>query len=323
VRSFKISFLGDKQIKRLVGISEVLKIVEAAFRAQAQGRVQMPSKIYLHLDKYMGDFRAMPAYIESLKACGIKWVNVHPENKKYALPAVMALIILNDPKTGIPLAIMDGTYITNLRTGAAGALAAKFLARKNSKRIALIGSGAQAETQILALREIFKIELVTVYDINRIRAQAFIRKMKFLDIFMRQCFNIEDCVNGADIIVTTTPSRKPLVKADWISSGVHINAIGADAKGKEELDPVILKKARIFVDDVVQASHSGEINLPLAKGFISPKSIRATLGEVIIGKKKGRISPSDITVFDSTGLAILDIAVANYVYEKNKKRSKK
>lgn len=319
MRFFKISFLGDKQIKRLVGIGEVLKIVEAAFRAQAQGSTQMPAKIYLHLDKYKGDFRAMPAYIESLNACGIKWVNVHPENKRYALPAVMALIILNDPKTGIPLAVMDGTYITNLRTGAAGALAAKFLARKDSRHIALIGCGAQAQTQILALQQIFKIELVTAYDINKTQGQTFIEKMKFLDIKMRKCFNIADCVNGADIIVTTTPSRKPIVKAEWIKPGAHINAIGADAKGKEELDPLILKKAKIFVDDIIQASHSGEINLPLVNGLISRKNIRATLGEVITGKKQGRSFINDITVFDSTGLAILDIAVANYVYRKIKK----
>lgn len=312
----KISFLDDKKIKRLVGIDEVLKIVEDVFRSLSKGLVQMPAKIYLHLDKYKGDFRAMPAYIERFKACGIKWVNVHPENRKYGLPAVMALIILNDPKTGLPLAVMDGTYITNLRTGAAGALAAKFLARSDSKHIALIGSGAQAETQVLALHKIFKLKTVTVYDINRAQAQAFIKKFKFLDIMMRKCSNIEDCVRGADIIVTTTPSRKPLLKVAWIKPGTHINAIGADAKGKEELDPLILKRAKVFVDDVVQASHSGEINVPLAKGLISRKSIRATLGEVITGKKKGRSSSNDITVFDSTGLAILDIAVASYVYRK-------
>src|SRR3990167_3411069 len=129
--------LSGPDIEKLITMSSALRIAERAFSAYSQGKIQMPAKIYLHLDKYRGDFRAMPAYIEGLEACGIKWVNVHPENKKYGLPSVMALIIINDPKTGLPLAVMDGTYITNLRTGAAGGIAAKYLARENSSRVAL------------------------------------------------------------------------------------------------------------------------------------------------------------------------------------------
>ncbi|MDD5155554.1 MAG: ornithine cyclodeaminase family protein, partial [Candidatus Omnitrophica bacterium] len=124
----KTLILTNRQIQELIGMRQALKIVEESFIAHAQGKTRMPAKIYIHLNKYRGDFRAMPAYIGGMEACGIKWVNVHPENKKHGLPSVMAVIVLNDPKTGFPLAIMDGTYVTNLRTGASGGIAAKYLA---------------------------------------------------------------------------------------------------------------------------------------------------------------------------------------------------
>jgi len=295
-------------------------IVEETFSAQARGRIQMPAKIYLHLDKYHGDFRAMPAYIEGMDACGIKWVNVHPQNKKYGLPSVMAIIILSDPRSGFPLAIMDGTYITNLRTGATGAVAAKYLANKSSSKVSLVGCGNQAQNQLIALQQIFKIKLVSIYDCDPYKAASFIRKMNFLGIKIKRCLSIEESIDDADILVTTTPSKKPIIKSEWISPGMHINAIGADAKGKEELDPGILKKAKLVVDDRVQAIHSGEINVPIAKKIIKDSDIYATLGEIVTAKKRGRKSKNEITVFDSTGLAICDVAVANYAYKEAAKR---
>ncbi len=316
----KTIILENRQIEKLINMRKVLPIVEEAFRAHAQGRVQMPAKIYLHLDKYNGDFRAMPAYIEGMDACGIKWVNVHPDNKRYGLPSVMAVIILSDPKTGFALAIMDGTYITNLRTGAAGGVAAKYLANKNSSRVSLVGCGSQAQTQLMALHRIFKIKLVSIYDRETYKAVTFIKKMNFLGIKIKRCCGIGDCINGADIIVTTTPSRRPIVKSEWIAPGMHINAIGADAKGKEELEPAILKRAKVVVDDKVQAIHSGEINVPIAKKIIKEADIHASLGEIICGKKNGRVSKDEITLFDSTGLAICDVAVAGYVYKEAVKR---
>ena len=132
---------------------------------------------------------------------------------------------------------------------------------------------------------------------------------------MTAAATIKECVSDADIVVTTTPSRKPIVQPQWIKDGTHINAIGADAPGKEELDPTILKRSKVVVDDVEQASHSGEINVPIAKGLFKLKDIYATLGEIIAGKKKGRASPREVTVFDSTGLAIQDTAVASLIYK--------
>ena len=140
--------LGKKDIKRLVDIKKSIKVVEDAFREYARGNVLMPAKIYLHLDRYSGDFRAMPACIEKLGKCALKWVNVHPGNKTFRLPTVMAVNILSDPRNGLPLCIMEGAYATSLRTGAAGAVAAKYLARVDSKVIGLVGCGVQAKTQL-------------------------------------------------------------------------------------------------------------------------------------------------------------------------------
>ncbi len=306
--------LSGPDIEKLITMPSALRIAEQAFRAKAQGRIQMPAKIYLRLDKYQGDFRAMPAYIEGVEACGIKWVNVHPENKKHGLPSVMAMIIINDPKTGLPLAVMDGTYITNLRTGAAGGIAAKYLARENSSRIALVGCGAQAQTQLMALSEIFDLETVFLYDCVKSQPEIFLKKTRYLGLRMSALENIPDCLKNADIVVTTTPSRKPIVKPQWIEKGTHINAIGADAPGKQELETGILKKAKVVVDDITQAIHSGEINVPMTRKTITRKNIHADLGDIITGKKQGRASREEITVFDSTGLAILDVAIADFVW---------
>jgi len=311
--------LSSPDIEKLITMPAALRIAEQAFTAYGQGKIQMPAKIYLRLDKYQGDFRAMPAYLEGVEACGMKWVNVHPQNKKHGLPSVMALIIINDPKTGLPLAVMDGTYITNLRTGAAGGIAAKYLARENSSRVALVGCGAQAQTQLMALNEIFDIETVFLYDCLKSQPEIFLKKMRYLDLKMSAAKNIPDCLKNADIVVTTTPSRRPIVKPEWIKNGTHINAIGADAPGKEELETGILKKAKVVVDDITQAIHSGEINVPMTRKTITRKNIHADLGDIITGKKQGRKSREEITVFDSTGLAILDVAMAHYVYQQARK----
>jgi len=279
------------------------------------GKVEMPSKVYVNFPK--GDFRVMPCYISTLGIGGVKIVNVHPKNpEKYGLPTVMAVILLLDPETGKPVAVMDGTWITNMRTGAAGGIAAKYLARRDSKIVGIVGAGVQARTQLLALNEVLKIEEVRVCARTLAETEIFREKMEHLGLNVVPEENIEDVVKGCDILVTATPVTTPIVKSEWVSEGTHINAIGADAPGKEELDPKILKRAKIVVDDLEQACHSGEVNVPLARGVISKEDIHAELGEIIVGKKPGRLSEEEITIFDSTGLAIQDIATATLVYEK-------
>ena len=313
----RVLLIPRKDVERIVSMKEVMEVVEEAFKAKGLGEVVMPPKVYVNFPK--GDFRVMPCYFPALGFGGVKIVNVHPENpEKYGLPTVMAVILLLDPETGKPVAIMDGTWITDMRTGAAGGIAAKYLARKDSKIVGMVGAGAQARTQLLALNEVFEIEEVRVCARTLAEAEEFKEKMEYLGLNILPKENVEDVVKGCDILVTTTPVTTPIVKNEWISEGMHINAIGADAPGKEELDPKILKRAKIVVDDFEQACHCGEVNVPLTKGIISEEDIYAELGEIIAGKKLGRLNDEEITIFDSTGLAIQDLATATLVYKKAK-----
>lgn len=313
--------LDRRSILPLVDMKPAMAAVEKVFREYGLGRALMPPKIYLDLPRYRGDFRAMPSYSSGLDVCSLKWVNAHSGNAAFGLPAVMAVILLSDPKTGFPLCVMDGTYLTAVRTGACGGVAAKYLARPESRTIALVGCGAQAKTQLAALREVFSVKSVKVWGKENSLAGNFVKTMKKDGEIMSAAATVRECVIGADIVVTTTPSRKPIVDHHWIGPGTHINAIGADAEGKQELDPQILQNAKIVVDDIRQASHSGEINVPFSRRQLTNKDIYAQLGQIVCGKKKGRIASGEITVFDSTGLAIQDLAVANLVYRKARARN--
>ena len=312
----QILWLNRKEVESLLDMQGTLNVVEEAFRQHGLKKVQMPSKLYLYFKNHNGDLRTMPAYLEEQDITGVKIVNVHPDNPKKGLPTVMALVILNSTETGAPLAIMDGTYLTDMRTGAAGGVAVKHLARKNSKTVGLVGTGNQARTQLLAISEIMDIHEIKATSSSEKQTLAFKDDMELEIECEITAKNTIKEVCDCDILVTTTPSREPIVMDEWISEGTHINAIGADAPGKEELDPRILKRAKIVVDDIGQASHSGEINVPFSKGLLSEKDIFCELGEVITGKKKARTSDKDITVFDSTGLAIQDVVTANMVYQK-------
>ena len=315
----KVIILNEKDVKKILTMAETLNAVELAFRGEAEGKAVMPSKVYVDLPQHGGDFRAMPAYID--KACGLKWVCVYPDNPRHNLRTVSAVIIYSDPDNGYPLAVMDGTYITNMRTGAAGGIAAKYLARRNSTTIGLVGAGEQAKTQLMAIKEVFpSINEVVVIGQDGTDIRLAQEMSKALTLKIQPVATVEEAVK-ADIVVTTTPSRQPIVKSEWIRPGTHINAIGADAKGKEELEPELLKRARIVIDSAEQASHSGEINVPLSQGLIKIEDIAATLGEVIAGFKQVRESDDDITIFDSTGLAVQDIATARVVFE-NARKSK-
>jgi len=321
----KTLLLSSEDVKGLVSVGDVLNVVEMAFREKGLGRVQMPPKIYLFFSRYNGDLRAMPAYIEALDAAGVKIVNVHPENPtKYGIPTVMAVIVYVDPRTGFPLAVMDGTYITNLRTGAAGAIASKYLARRDSRTIGIVGAGAQGRTLLMAHLALFdRIEEVRVYDINRSALEQYVRW--FEEAYggrakIVACNNVREVVEQSDIVCTATPSRRPIVSVEWIRRGQHFNCIGADAPGKQELDPAILRRSKIVVDDVEQAIHSGELNVPYSQGILSKEDIYAELGEIVAGLKPGRVDDGEITVFSSTGLAIQDVAVAKVVYERARER---
>lgn len=311
----KTLIITKKEIEKVLTPALANRTVEKAFRAYGLGQVDMPAKSYLYFEQ--GDLRSMPAYLhgQGFDIAGIKSVTVHPGNARYNLPAVMAVIILTDPKTGFPLAIMDGTYLTGIRTGASGAVAAKYLSRKNARTAGFVGSGVQARAQLACILEVRKLRSAKIWQLNAEDPYApafsqWARKTYNLETILSP--DIDEVTTGVDILFTTTPSRKALVHK--VSPGTHINAIGADAQGKQEIAPKILKQARIVIDDWAQASHSGEINVPLSRKQLTKKDIDAGLGDIVAGKQEGRASKEEITVFDSTGLAIQDVSCAWEVY---------
>ena len=317
----KTLIVTDNEVRSLLSIGEVIEAVEEAFEEKGLGYVQMPSKPYVFFEKYGGDLRVMPSYLERMEISAVKVVNSHPNNPSfYGLPTVIATIILVDPRNGAPKAIMGGSYITAMRTGAAGGIAAKYLARKTSKIVGLVGAGVQARTQLMGLLSVYgKLEEVRFCDKVKEAGCKFIAEMEPKYGHLCSLVPVEsakEAVEGADIVVTTTPSRQPVVMDEWICEGMHLNCIGADAPGKEELDPAILKRAKIVVDDWKQASHGGEINVPLAKGILKKEDIWGNIGEIVASIKAGRTSPKEITLFTSTGLAIQDAVTANLAYEK-------
>ncbi|UCE91659.1 MAG: alanine dehydrogenase [Methanobacteriota archaeon] len=318
----KTLLLTGRQVKKLLEMQDVLGAVENAFRHKGMKKVQMPPKVYLFYDRYDGDLRTMPSYVEDEDVSAVKIVNVHPRNaEEHGLRTVMGLLVLVSPHTGAPLAIMDATHITDMRTGAASAIASKYMARPEPEALAIIGAGNQAKTQMLALSTQYgRFEEVRVYDIVPEKSKKISRQFRrvYGDRLgkVRSMNSAEAAVDGADIIVTVTSSRSPIVMDDWVKQGAHINCIGADAPGKQELSPAILRRARVIVDDWEQARHSGEINVPLSRGEISASDIDGEIGEVATGQKPGRLGESDVTVFCSTGLAIQDSLTAKIVWER-------
>ncbi|MBP1908648.1 alanine dehydrogenase [Methanolobus bombayensis] len=311
-----VLWLDQSDVRSIIDMPLTLSAVENGFMEHGLRKVQMPPKSYLYFDKHNGDLRTMPSFMEEKDIAGVKIVNVHPDNREKGFPTVMAVMVLNSTETGAPLAIMDGTHVTDMRTGAAGGVAAKYLARPDSHVIGMVGTGGQARTQLLALSEVMDIEELKVTCRNLSHCESFVKDMKHIvgcDFILKG--NIKD-VCDCDLLVTTTPVREPIVKSEWIHEGTHINAIGADAMGKQELESSLLTKANVVVDDIIQASHSGEVNVPLSQGVISESDIHAELGEVVAGVKQGRQSDEDITIFDSTGLAVQDLVTANMVYTK-------
>ena len=297
----------------------MIDAVESAFKMKANGHTQMPPKQYVFIKKYNGDLRTMPAYLEETDVVTVKVVNSHPENKKHRLPTVIATIILVDPKTGVPKAVMGGTLITALRTGAAGAIAAKYLSNPNPKILGFVGAGTQARTQLMGLQIVYdNIQEIKVWDLNQKASEEYAKEMaqKYEKVNIYPVKSVKKSVQDADIVITATPSRKPLVSEKWISEGTHINCIGADAPGKQELDTELLLKSKIVIDDWEQSSHGGEINVPFAKGIIKREDVWGNICDIVAGIKLGRTLKEEVTIFSSTGLAIQDAAAANIAYNK-------
>jgi len=308
--------LDSDDVDEYARLADVIDAVEGAFGAFERGDTQMPAKSYIDLPQYNGDFRSMPAYLDTGEwdAAGLKWVNVHPDNPEdHDLPTVLGTMIYSDPETAFPLAIMDGTTLTMKRTGAAAAVATDYLAVEDASSLGLVGAGVQSYMQLEAISQVRPIEEVVVSDPDEGRVEHFVETYE--ERFDVRGGSIAEA-GGCDVLSTVTPVEDPIVSLADVGEHTHINAIGADAEGKHELADELLEAATIVIDDHEQCTHSGEINVPYSEGVLTDADIHGEIGELVVGTTESRTAETGVTVFDSTGLAIQDVAAAHVVYER-------
>jgi len=307
--------LGPDDVREYADLPAVIDAVGEAFAADANGDTIMPAKSYIDLPKYNGDFRSMPAYVhaDDWDAAAVKWVNVHTDNPDdHDLPTVLGTLIYSDPETAFPLAVMDGTVLTQLRTGAAAAVATDHLAVPDADSLGIVGAGVQSYTQLRAIATVRDIDRVVIADRDDARQRAFAEA--FEDQFDVRAGSIADAA-ACDVLSTITPVESPIVEREWLCEHTHVNAFGADAAGKHEHDDRTLLDAKVVIDDYEQCTHSGEINVPWSEGTLSDDDIYGEIGGIVAGDIPGRQSADGLTLFDSTGLAIQDVAAAHVAYE--------
>jgi len=317
-RNRKTLILGRTDMIGLLTPAEYNDCVEHAFRMHGLGRVYMEPKGHIVLDRYAGEWEVMPSYIEEPEAAACKWVSIREGNAKYGLPAVFSILVYTHPETGFPLAICDGSHHTLMRTGASAAVSAKWLARKDSTVLALVGTGSVAKGALATCDAVLPFREVRVWSRTRESLDRFVAAEQPLypHLELRPSTELEQVVRGADVVVTGTHARGWIVDNGWIEPGTHLAALGADLEGEQELDPRILRRARVFVDDIRQCVPDGEINVALREGQISEVDIAGEIGKVICGELEGRRDDEELTVFDSTGIALQDSATVPLEYER-------
>jgi len=316
-------YLTQDEVKSVLDMKSTLEAVESAFGEMGNENIEMPARVYLHFDK--GVLIAMPAYMPGLGAAGTKLVTVHPGNKDaYGLPAVIARIVLNSPDNGVPLAIMDGTYVTALRTGAAGATGIKYLSREDSEVAGVCGLGVQGRSQLMGLMEVRPgIKKVKCYDVVPEAKDAFIEEMgeKYPGVKFKAVDSAKEAAERSDIVITCTPSPEAFIDGAWLKKGCHVSSVGADTGTKRELMTSAIEKCdKLVVDFIPQAFVTGDFRVPKEEGVITEDDIYAELGVIVAGKKPGRESPDEITLFKATGLAIQDVGTAHKVYQLAKEK---
>lgn len=313
----KTLLLKKEEVRELICMREVIATVEEAYTAFSSDQVVQPGYTSIHLPAPRGEIDFKLGYYKSnevisMKASSGGFINNPTE---HGVPGGMGTILLFDARTCALICVMDGSLITGLRTGACGAVSVKALARKDAKKITSIGTGNQARMQIRAINEIMEIEEIHAWD----RDPATLAKYKAdieseFGIPVIMANSRKEAVEQADILITTTRGTGPVVEAGWIKPGTHIVAIGADQQGKQELDPEIFRHAKIVNDSIEQCIEKGETQHPLNKNIIAKGDIHGEIGEILLGRKPGRETNEEITIFDSTGMAIQDNTTAHKIY---------
>jgi len=317
----EIIVLNDQEVAGLVTFEENLRLIEQAFSEYSLGKSHAYPVIRESVEKHGGIFGIKSGYIEAQDALGFKAGGFWPGNKDRGLPNHQSVILLFHPSTGQPRALVAANFVTQIRTAAIGAIGCKYLARTESRVLTLVGAGQQGRNQLAATLKVMPaLEEVYICDVYPAAAAELAREFEGYPLKIHWEDSLPQACSNADVIITATSSYKAIVMDEWIKPGTHINAIGTDTRGKQELDPRIFARAVVVVDDLEQCCYMGECQHAYDAGIISRESVRAQIGEIINGKKTGRSSPLEITVFDTTGVAIQDLATAGYALDEALKK---
>lgn len=309
--------LSRSEIVDLLSIEESIAAVERVFRLYGEGKTQPPGMLGVHA--HDGGFHIKAGLLELDRSFLAAKINANfPQNaNRFGLPLIQGAVFLADAQNGYPLAIMDSMEITIRRTGAATAVAAKYLARPDAKSILICGCGNQGRVSIQALSKIFSVQHVFAYDIDGTQAERFANELSDeLKIAVETASDLGEAMKRSDICVTCTPSNRFFLKQDYVQPGTFVAAVGADSETKQELEPTLLAQNKTVVDIMDQCASIGELHHAIASDLMTKRHVHAELGEVVAGTKPGRTSSDEIIIFDSTGMALQDVVTSALVYEK-------
>jgi ornithine cyclodeaminase len=314
----RIRLLDEATTRRLISAREAIDRCRAAFAQLARGEVELPEVLTIEIPAHRGEVHAKGGYLHGAPRFSIKVATGFYDNPKRGLPSTSGAVWVFDATTGfLETIILDNGFLTELRTGAAGAVAADLLARPQVETVAMIGSGAQARYQLEALLQVRSPTRVLVWNRTESRARLYAEEMSRLHgIAVAVASSAREAIEQADLVVTTTPAEEPLVASGWVRPGTHLTAMGSDMPKKRELEPALLARAKVVVDRLSQCLTQGELHHAVAAGAMTASAVYAELGEIAAGLKPGRTSVDEITIADQTGVGVLDAAVAGFVAER-------
>jgi len=316
-----VRILTAAEVRQALPMGEAIAAVREAAIEISRGTANVPVRLHLPIPPQDGIALYMPAYLQGTHALGMKAVSVFPRNPDRDLPTIYAVVLLQDASTGRPLALLEGAYLTALRTGAISGLATDLMARKDARVVALFGAGAQARTQLEAVAVVRPIEEVRVLSRRPERARLFaqeVAQQPFLrEAEVRVAETTAGAIEDADIIITATTSPTPLFDGRTVKPGVHVNAIGAFTPTTREVDSFLVQRARVVVDSRSGClAEAGDLLIPIQEGVITTEHILGEIGEVALGKVMGRERDEEVTLFKSVGSAAFDVAVGMAVLSK-------
>jgi ornithine cyclodeaminase/alanine dehydrogenase-like protein (mu-crystallin family) len=308
-----VRLIDEAALRAVITPRVAVDAMREAFRADGEGRTHVPAVINLEIPAHRGEFHVKTAHIDGVPHVAVKVASGFYDNPAKGLPSGSGLMAVFDAATGLPEALLlDNGFLTDIRTGAAGAVAADCLAPKTFTTVGVLGSGLQARYQIRCLREVRTFPRLIAWSPNRARLEAYCEEMKEEGLEAIAAAGPHEVCDAADVLITATPSRTPLVLADWLRPGQHVTALGADSPGKQELDAACLARADlIVVDRLTQCAAFGELRHALDAGLVRADGVRADLGEIVAGLIPGRARADQITIADLTGVGFQDTAIAS------------